>query len=100
LPQFSSWTDALIGLVDQAEDAGVLVMLSGIVGNSTRRKLIPQEFPGFSLVDELAPTVVISGSEPCRSRAESQRQAHGEGMKGGVVAVSALRALARPLVCS
>jgi hypothetical protein len=29
---------------------------------------------------------------------ESQRQAHGEGLQAGVVAVSALRALARPLV--
>jgi len=68
-------------------------MLSGIVG-----KLIPQEFPGFSLVDELAPTVVVSGSQPCRFCVESQRQAHGEGLQAGVVAVSALRALARPLV--
>ncbi len=53
--QVSTWTDALRVLRDQAEDAGVLVVFNGIVGNHTRRKLDPDEFQGFALVDKYAP---------------------------------------------
>ena len=51
----STWTDALSHLREQADRAGVLVVFTGIVGNSTHRKLNTDEFQGFALVDDYAP---------------------------------------------
>lgn len=47
-------------LTNQAEDAGVLVMGSGIVASNTRRPLNIKEFRGFALADSLAPLVFIN----------------------------------------
>jgi len=61
--RYSAWTDALRGLLSRAEDAGVLVMVSGVVGSNTHRKLEVEEFRGFALTDQFAPLVFINGSD-------------------------------------
>ncbi len=61
--QMSTWTDALRRFIEQADTLGILVMVSGVVGSNTRRKLDPQEFRGFALADDLAPLVFINGSD-------------------------------------
>ena len=58
-----TWTDALRHLRDQIEEAGVLVVFNGVVGNNTHRKLNPDEFRGFALVDTYAPLVFINGAD-------------------------------------
>jgi Zn-dependent peptidase ImmA (M78 family) len=55
-----TWTDALRALRETMEDAGILVAVNGIVGNNTHRKLDPEEFRGFVLVDEYAPLVFVN----------------------------------------
>jgi Zn-dependent peptidase ImmA (M78 family) len=61
--QFSNWTAALKGLIEAAEAAGVLVLVNGVVGSNTHRKLNPEEFRGFALADELAPLVFLNGAD-------------------------------------
>jgi Zn-dependent peptidase ImmA (M78 family) len=61
--EFRTWTEALDGLRENAEDAGVLVMINGVVGSDTHRKLNPKEFRGFTLADKFAPVVFINGAD-------------------------------------
>jgi Zn-dependent peptidase ImmA (M78 family) len=59
----STWTDALGDLRKRLEATHVLVVINAIVGNNTHRKLDPEEFRGFVLVDEYAPLVFVNGSD-------------------------------------
>lgn len=61
--QLPTWTDALRQLIVKAEEAGVLVMASSIVGSNSHRKLAVDEFRGFALADELAPLVFINAAD-------------------------------------
>lgn len=58
-----TWTAALRELQSKIEQAGILVVVNGIVGNATRRRLDPSEFRGFVLVDEYAPLVFVNGAD-------------------------------------
>ncbi len=61
--QVRTWTDALRLFIEQVEKHGVLVMVSGVVGSNNYRKLDPEEFRGFALVDEFASLIFINSND-------------------------------------
>ena len=58
-----NWSDAAELLRDQAQAAGILMVFNGVVGNDTSRKLNPDEFQGFALVDEYAPLIFVNNTD-------------------------------------
>lgn len=59
----ANWESFLREFILRAEDLGILVMSSGVVGNNTHRPLSVQEFRGFAVSDVYAPLVFINGKD-------------------------------------
>ncbi len=58
-----SWSESLRLLVERTEEAGIFVILNGVVDSNTKRKLDINEFRGFVLYDEIAPFVFVNNSD-------------------------------------
>jgi len=61
--RLSTWSEALRRFIELADEAGILVMVNGVVGSNNRRKLDPAEFRGFALTDTFAPLVFLNGAD-------------------------------------
>lgn len=59
----ASFDDFLRLLVSKIEDAGVMVLVNGVVGQNSWRPLSVEEFRGFTLVNNLAPLIFINGRD-------------------------------------
>lgn len=58
-----SWQETLRRLTDKVEEAGIMVLRNGVVGNNTHRKLKVSEFRGFCLSDTYAPLIFINARD-------------------------------------
>lgn len=61
--EFSNWKGTNQYLINQVEEAGIFVVINGIVGNNTHRKLDVNEFRGFVLTDKIAPFIFINNND-------------------------------------
>lgn len=58
-----NWEQNLNFFRSCVEEAGVSVMINGVVGNNTRRRLDVKEFRGFALCDKVAPLIFVNGAD-------------------------------------
>lgn len=63
-----SWEAHLQRLVTRAEEAGILVLQSGVALGDNRRPLPVEEVRGFTLVDEYAPVIFINTRDSVAGR--------------------------------
>lgn len=62
------YEDYVRALVSGAEDAGILVMRSGVALGNTHRKLDVSEFRGFAISNAMAPVVFINSADAPTAR--------------------------------
>lgn len=55
-------------LRERGEAAGIVIMMSGIVGNYTKRTLNIEEFRAFTLIDNYAPLIFINATDTMNGR--------------------------------
>jgi hypothetical protein len=89
-----TWGDALRALRAAIEEARILPVLNGVVGNNTHRRLDPKKFRGFVLIDEYA-SFVRSATEG-RVREGSRPRVHGPSTSRRNVSLPAAACLAFP----
>ncbi len=66
--QFRNRYEAFKNLRRRIEELGVFVFTNSVVDNNNFRKLNPDEFSGFSLVDDVAPVVFINTADYLNSQ--------------------------------
>lgn len=55
--------EAMAALIERSEEAGIIIIINGIVGNSTNRRIDPEECRGFVMVDKWAPFLFINNTD-------------------------------------
>ena len=61
--QAANWESFLRALTRNAEQTGVMIMRSGVVGNNNNRTLDVKEFRGFTISDQVVPLVFINAHD-------------------------------------
>lgn len=61
--EFKTQAEAVNKLISQIEETGVIVVVNGIVGNNTRRRIDAEECRGFVLVDAYAPFLFVNNTD-------------------------------------
>lgn len=62
-PRTGNFENYLQRLMLAAEDAGIWVMRTGIVGNNTHRPLEVSQFRGLAIADPLVPLILLNGQD-------------------------------------
>jgi Zn-dependent peptidase ImmA (M78 family) len=61
--QCRNWEEFLLRIIENAENAGVIVLRSGFVRSATKRRLSVDEFRGFALADPVAPLIFVNAND-------------------------------------
>jgi Zn-dependent peptidase ImmA (M78 family) len=61
--EVANWGEFLRQFIGYTREAGILVMVNGVVGNNTHRPLNPREFRGFAIPDPFAPLIFVNGAD-------------------------------------